>query len=98
MEMRTKQIAIIIITYLNIFSCKSSSYYELLGVEKDASKAEIRRAFKKIALEKHPDKNKVSEMTSYLALHKDRLVLVLLEVTCQFLMPRLWTKNRLHRK
>lgn len=62
--MRTKQIAIIIITYLKIFNCKSSGgYYELLGVEKDASKAEIRRAFKKIALEKHPDKNKVSEMT-----------------------------------
>jgi curved DNA-binding protein CbpA len=32
-------------------------YYEVLGVDKDASEAEIKRAHKKLALKWHPDKN-----------------------------------------
>jgi len=32
-------------------------YYVLLGVEKSASKAEIRRAFRKLARKYHPDIN-----------------------------------------
>jgi len=35
----------------------AEDFYNLLGVSKDATKAQIRRAFKKIAIEKHPDKN-----------------------------------------
>ena len=33
-------------------------YYKLLGVKRSASKQEIRRAFKKLSLKYHPDKNK----------------------------------------
>lgn len=38
----------------------SEDYYELLGIDRDASHKDIRKAFKKLALKLHPDKNKVS--------------------------------------
>ncbi|PFX28948.1 DnaJ-like subfamily C member 10 [Stylophora pistillata] len=36
----------------------SEDYYELLGIDRDASHKDIRKAFKKLALKLHPDKNK----------------------------------------
>ena len=33
------------------------NYYEVLGVKPKASSDEIKRAFRKISFEKHPDKN-----------------------------------------
>ena len=38
----------------------SDDFYELLDIDKSASTKDIRKAFKKMALKMHPDKNSVS--------------------------------------
>ena len=54
-----KYISILTILIILIsFSDCGEDYYRLLGVRRDASKEEIRRAFKKLSLKYHPDKNK----------------------------------------
>lgn len=38
----------------------NEDFYQLLGITKSATQRDIRRAFKRIALEKHPDKRTVN--------------------------------------
>jgi len=57
---------IFILVTLVCVNFAGEDFYALLGVDKGATTKEIRKAFKKLAITKHPDKNTVSFISKLL--------------------------------
>ena len=60
--MRLDLVKVFLIGFLlNIYEFASGNYYDILGVKKDSSTAEIKKAFRNLALKFHPDKIKAAD-------------------------------------
>ena len=60
MELKLLQFEVLWMVCVMVCVTLASDFYQLLGVDKGASTKEIRKAFKKLAIIAHPDKNTVS--------------------------------------
>ena len=60
MILHCKHFLWVLLLWISITVNAEKDFYETLGINKDASLKDIRKAFKKLALKLHPDKNIVS--------------------------------------
>jgi DnaJ-class molecular chaperone len=51
-----KTLSIVMLLLLGLVACED--YYKTLGINRDASEQQVKKAFKKMAIKFHPDKNK----------------------------------------
>ena len=51
-------------------SAKNRDYYQILGIDRNASADEIKKAYRKLALKYHPDRNSESEQSKKIAQRK----------------------------
>jgi DnaJ-class molecular chaperone len=51
----------IVLLLLVVFAHAGEDYYKVLGLKRSASDGEIKKAFKKLSIKYHPDKNKGKE-------------------------------------
>lgn len=50
-------LTVLFISYFILLLAKSADYYKILGVSKSASASDIKKAYRKLSLKYHPDKN-----------------------------------------
>ena len=59
MKMRsTKGVIILVAVLLAVVIAAGQDYYKNLGIPRNADQSQIKKAFKKLSLKYHPDKNK----------------------------------------
>ena len=64
-QMASKLIITFVLLAALFIVANSEDFYEQLGIERDADAKDIRRAFKKLALTMHPDKNPVRLLRAF---------------------------------
>jgi DnaJ-class molecular chaperone len=54
-------ISCILLCWISFVSAAERDFYKILGIPRSANEKEIKRAFKKMSLQYHPDKNQGNE-------------------------------------